>query len=109
MLGFNFTPGVKRVKLDPFHFMSRLKMPKKHPLFKSFMSALRRAIFIESAEDLKAVKDALVSRGMSKKDAGNLNNRYLVSNQYVRRIIPSVRLNLSLILFLFQLIVRLTS
>ncbi len=58
-------------------------MSKRHPLFKRFMAALRKAIFIESEEDLERVKQTLISRGMTEEEASKLDNRYLVSNQYI--------------------------
>ena len=96
-----------RVLLDVYHFMKRYPVPKLHPLYALFVNMLRDAIFIVSSDDLGAIKQVLMSRGLSEEQIKRLPSSYFVSKGRVRRRIPesdtlSKRVN-SVVLFFKQL------
>jgi hypothetical protein len=91
----NLLQGIRK---DVWHLMEFYKVKKTHALFGPFMSYIRRAMFIESSEDVKNLKSEVTAKirernpnwteeqVMSKVDS-------IPSSYYsgkVRRIIPDV-------------------
>lgn len=79
----------QRVLLDIFHFMDRYKVKKLHPLYLKFMGMLRDAIFMINSEDWNALKAFYLARGFSEQQFYEIPHSKLLSNNRIRRRIPS--------------------
>ena len=74
------------VKLDAWHAMDRIKVPRNHPLALSFWRAFRDAIFARSKTDWDRVAEVLTAKGINIEEMWQHNPRYIL--QRVRRVIP---------------------
>ncbi|ORY85587.1 hypothetical protein BCR37DRAFT_243239 [Protomyces lactucae-debilis] len=75
-----------RVLDDSFHFMNRVKWPKKHMLHAAFRREFSNAIFAINSED-KALVEAFLSReGNTWEDACRYKPKWI--RRHVRRFIP---------------------
>jgi hypothetical protein len=79
------------VCLEIFHAMQRITrtLSKLHGAFRSYISALRDSFFLVSNKDMRAVEDALRSKGMSDKEIKRLKKTdYKRFLPYCRRLVP---------------------
>ena len=76
-----------RVLLDPFHFMRRLDLPKRHSSQGEFCRALRDAMFILDDYDKRNVARYLQTQNKTFEEMVNSNWKWVAKR--VRRYIPS--------------------
>ncbi|KAI3636130.1 hypothetical protein MIR68_005482 [Amoeboaphelidium protococcarum] len=78
--------GCSRVKLDAWHAMKRICIPRHHAFQYEFCSQLRDAIFVVNQEDANDVARVLNQKGLNYDDVLYSKPDYIL--QRVRRLIP---------------------